>query len=130
MIDEPKEEPKLHRIQSDMGIGTEILSGVATDQPLPIEIFQNVWREVWLKNWWLIGLYIFVSFVVEPFLTAFIEGWPSVTVTVFLNIMTSIIGFFALVRTAQVVTLVLTNKPTKFFQWRGWRGRKWLSHTN
>ena len=38
MIDEQKEEPKLHPIQSDMRILSDVQSGGATQQPLPMEI--------------------------------------------------------------------------------------------
>jgi len=38
VIDEQKEEPKLHPIQSDMRILSDVQSGGATQQPLPMEI--------------------------------------------------------------------------------------------
>jgi hypothetical protein len=50
VIDEQKDEPRLHRVQSDSGNPIEVLAGIVTEQPLLIESFSRVWRKVWQAN--------------------------------------------------------------------------------
>ena len=104
-----------------MSLPAETLARVESVSLAAAESGRSILRYVWDKNWWLIFLYLIIAFVIALPLSYFLNDWWSVLATFILNVASTVVGLFAVVRTAVVAIEYLTKKPVA----RGWL-RNWL----
>jgi|HubBroStandDraft_6_1064221.scaffolds.fasta_scaffold405289_2 hypothetical protein len=113
MSDESAQGPP-HGVFADSGGGilTDFQATVVGEQTAPMESLVADLVKVYQKNWWLIALLILVN-VVGLVGSYFLEGWYSVAATAVLNILSTVIGTYAIiVRTIGIIRAVSPGKAS------------------
>jgi hypothetical protein len=89
------------------------LASVASTSSAPIETLSSFSRKVFQKYWPALCWY-FLFIIVGWFCSYFLSSWPSVGAAIILNIITFVVGLYAITTTYEIVTEI---QPVRFRKW-------------
>jgi hypothetical protein len=98
---------------STHSVPVENLTSVASTSSTLTEALSSFARKVFQKYWPALCWYLFFI-IVGWFCSYLLSGWPSVGAAIILNIITFVIGLYAITTTYEIVTEI---RPVRFRKW-------------